>query len=140
MKIKGTYPVLCCRDVAATSAFFVGHFGYQVAFEADWFVHLTRERDDGADQLGFVKFDHETVPPSHRLTAAGLLVSIEVADATELWRRLKDKVTVLLALRDEAFGQRHFIAEAPGGVMVDVIEVIEPSEAFKEQYVPSAVV
>ena len=39
-------------------------------------------------------------------------------------------LTERLPLRDEAFGQRHFIVEAPGGVLVDVIEPIEPSAEF----------
>jgi hypothetical protein len=37
-------------------------------------------------------------------------------------------------LRDEAFGQRHFITRDPAGVMIDVIKVIPPSEEFAAQY------
>jgi hypothetical protein len=42
---------------------------------------------------------------------------------------------VLLPLRDEAWGQRHFIAEAPGGLLLDVIEEIAPTAEYEQQYV-----
>jgi hypothetical protein len=41
---------------------------------------------------------------------------------------------ILLPLGDEAWGQRHFITKDLSGVMIDVITPIEPSEAFKAQY------
>ena len=37
---------------------------------------------------------------------------------------------IRLTLRDEAFGQRHFILADPGGVLVDVIKPIPPSAEF----------
>jgi hypothetical protein len=43
-------------------------------------------------------------------------------------------VKILQPLEDLPAGQRHFICQAPGGVMVDVIEEIPPSPEFAEQY------
>jgi hypothetical protein len=40
----------------------------------------------------------------------------------------------VLPLRDEAFGQRHFIVRDPAGNLVDVIENIPPSEEFASAY------
>jgi hypothetical protein len=39
-----------------------------------------------------------------------------------------------LDLRNEAFGQRHFIVEAPDGVLVDVVTPIEPTSEYAGQY------
>jgi hypothetical protein len=39
-----------------------------------------------------------------------------------------------LPLRTEAFGQRHFIVEAPDGVMVDVITVVPPTGEYADRY------
>jgi hypothetical protein len=39
-----------------------------------------------------------------------------------------------LALRSEAWGQRHFITSDPNGLLIDVIELIPPSEAYAQQY------
>jgi hypothetical protein len=38
-------------------------------------------------------------------------------------------------MQDLPAGQRHFICSAPGGVMVDVIEVVPPSEEYADNYV-----
>ena len=45
---------------------------------------------------------------------------------------------VQLALRDEPFGQRHFIVQDPNGVLIDVIQPIPPSEDFLRQYAAGA--
>ena len=47
---------------------------------------------------------------------------------------------VLRTLRDEDFGQRHFITADPNGVLIDVIKPIEPSAAFLGQYAEGAAV
>ncbi len=41
---------------------------------------------------------------------------------------------MLLALRDEPFGQRHFITRDPNGVLIDVITPIEPSPEYAAQF------
>ena len=41
---------------------------------------------------------------------------------------------ILRTLRDEPFGQRHFITADPNGVLIDVIKPIPPSEEFLSQY------
>ena len=46
---------------------------------------------------------------------------------------------ILRSLRDEAFGQRHFITKDPNGVLIDVIKPIPPSAEFLAQYAPEAV-
>ena len=46
---------------------------------------------------------------------------------------------LLLALKDEAFGQRHFITRDPNGVLIDVIKPIPPSEEFLSQYAAESV-
>ncbi|WP_425846560.1 hypothetical protein [Agrococcus sp. TSP3-2-1] len=37
-------------------------------------------------------------------------------------------------MRDEDFGQRHCIFEAPDGVLLDAIQPIAPSAAFAKAY------
>jgi uncharacterized glyoxalase superfamily protein PhnB len=62
-------------------------------------------------------------------------LSFEVADATADYARLQAAgMQILHPLRDEPWGQRHFIGVDPQGVMVDVIELIPPSPEFLAQY------
>jgi hypothetical protein len=61
-----------------------------------------------------------------------LLLNFEVDDVDAEWERLvvREGLHPELALRDEAFGQRHFIVADPSGVLVDAITEIPPSEEY----------
>lgn len=134
MKVTQFYPVLMTGDVAGTSAFYQAHFGFRALFESDWYVHL-QSRGDEAVNLAILDGDHETIPATGRGRASGLLLNFEVADVDAEYARLQAAgLPVLLTLRDEAFGQRHFITADPNGVMIDVIKPIPPSPDFAAQY------
>ena len=135
MRITGYYPVLMATDVAATARFYEEHFGFRPAFSADWYVHL-KHPDDERVELAILDGSHETIPESRRGgRASGMLVNFEVADVDGVYAAaLAAGLPILLALRDEPFGQRHFITADPNGVMVDVITPIPPSAEFLAAY------
>ena len=138
MKTTSYYPVLMVEDVAATAAFYRRHFEFEPLFEADWYVHL-RSREDERVNLAVLRFDHGTIPASGRATSRGLLLNFEVEDVDAVHARLAAAgLPILLSLRDEDFGQRHFITADPNGVLIDVITPIQPSEAFLAQYAEGA--
>lgn len=136
MKTNSYYPVLMAHDVAATAAFYVRHFAMRPLFEADWYVHLQSSESTRVN-LGIVAADHPTVPePARGRGAAGLLLNFEVDDPDAVYDRLRAAgLPMRLALRDEPFGQRHFITEDPNGVLIDVIKPIPPTAEFAAQYV-----
>lgn len=132
MQITSFYPVLMVDDVAASARFYREALGFDVTFESDWYVSL---RFDGGE-LAILDRTHETIPKGFREPVQGLLLNIEVSDAAAEHARMVGELQLVerLPLRDEAFGQRHFIVEAPGGVLIDVIEPIEPSPEFLAAY------
>lgn len=137
MKITSYYPVLMVEDVAGTSAFYVRHFDFQPAFAADWYVHL-RSAQDAVVNLAILRRDHATIPVASRARAAGVLLNFEVEDVDAAYARaLAEALPIRLALRDEPFGQRHFITADPNGVLIDVIRPIPPSAAFAENFAPA---
>jgi catechol 2,3-dioxygenase-like lactoylglutathione lyase family enzyme len=135
MELSSVYPVVCTTDLAASKDFYVRLFGYGVTFEADWYVSLRR----GPYELALLDHEHPTLPAAYRRPVAGLLLNFEVADVDAEWERLvvHEGLTPELELRDEDFGQRHFIVADPNGVLVDVITPIAPSEEYSAQYAPS---
>jgi catechol 2,3-dioxygenase-like lactoylglutathione lyase family enzyme len=138
MKINAYYPVLLVEDVATTAEFYRIHFGFRPLFESDWYVHLQQNDHPGVN-LAFVARDHETVPENSRRPAAGMLINFEVEDPDSIYDRLVAAgVPVLRTLRDEDFGQRHFVVADPNGVMIDIIKPIQPSAEFASQYAPEA--
>ncbi len=138
MKTTSYYPVLMTGDVAGTTAFYVEHFRFAPLFESDWYVHL-QSAEDKRVNLGVVQGDHETIPEAGRGRAAGLLINFEVRDPDAVYERVVAAgLPILRTLRDEPFGQRHFITRDPNGVLIDVIKPIPPSEEFLAQYAQGA--
>lgn len=137
MPLQSFYPVLLADDVEAGARFYTEHMGFEKTFESGWYVSL-KHRENPAYELALLSPAHETIPEGFRgRCASGLLLNFEVSDAAAEYERLKEVgLQIVLPLRDEAFGQRHFIGVGPGGVMLDVIEEISPSPEFAEQYIP----
>jgi len=134
MKFTGSYPVLLVADVAATAAFYEAHFGYGREFDAGWYVHM-RAPSLASSELAILRFDHETIPEAGRRPTTGLILNIELEDAAAACATLSAAgVTMLQPLRDEPFGQRHFIIADPNGNLIDVITPIPPdAEWLKAQ-------
>lgn len=135
MKTTSYYPVLMTGDVAGTKAFYIKHFRFKPLFASDWYVHL-QSAEDRRVNLGIVQGDHETIPEEGRGRTSGLLINFEVKDPDAVYERiLAAGLPILRSLRDEPFGQRHFITKDPHGVLIDVIKPIPPSAEFLAQFV-----
>ena len=131
--LTGFSPVLCTDRVARSRDFYVRLLGFAVVFDAGWYVSLRR---DPAHELALVDHTHPTVPAAYRAPVRGLLLNLEVDDVDAEWERLvvREGLTPELALRDEPFGQRHFIVADPNGVLVDVITEIPPAPGYAASF------
>lgn len=138
--LSSLYPVLCTERLAASRAFYVERLGFVPTFEADWYVSLRHDGPRGFE-LALVDAAHPTIPAAYRgRPVQGLLLNFEVDDVDAEWERLvvRGGLEPQLALRDEAFGQRHFIVADPNGVLLDVITEIPPSPEFAAQFADGA--
>lgn len=134
MKCASFYPVIMTDTVALSAAFYVRHFGFKPMFESDWYVHLQSSADP-AFNLAILDGAHRTIPAQGRAKVMGLLLNFEVDDVDAEYERLKAAgLPILLDLRDEEFGQRHFITADPNGVLIDMIKPIAASPEFEAQY------
>lgn len=138
MKITQYYPVLQVSDVAATAAYYTNHFDFDVQFDSDWYIHL-QSKHDPAVNLAILDGYHETIPPEGRSETKGMILNIEVADVDALHARCAAAdLPMVKSLRDEPFGQRHFITRDPNGILIDVIKPIPPAPEFLAQFSESA--
>ncbi len=138
MKCNQFYPVIMTDDVAATADFYRAHFRFRAAFESDWYIHL-QSTEDPSVNIAVLDGRHETIPAEGRGRVAGLLINFEVDDVDAEYARAEAAgLPVLLALRDEPFGQRHFITRDPAGTLIDIIKPIPPSAEFAAQYAGDA--
>ncbi len=124
MQLNSLYPVLLVGDVEPSAVFYETHFGFQRVFSSSWYVHL--RASNAPIELAIMVYDHETIPSIGRQKTSGLLLSFEVPDAAADYARLAASLPMLQPLRDEPFGQRHFICADPNGILLDVITPIEP--------------
>lgn len=138
MKIGRYYPVLCVADVERSREFYRAHFGFYPVFDSDWYVHLTVPRQRHVN-LALIQYDHETMPADYRRLSQGILINFELEEVDAEYQRLKAAgLKMVVDLRDEPFGQRHFIVADPDGNLVDVIKPIPPSPEFLKQNVQAS--
>lgn len=131
--ITSLYPVLMCENLEATADFFIEYFQFRETFRSDWYISLIDE--NGSSELAFILSNHDTIPAMYQKQARGMIINIEVDNVDLLYQQmLEKKISMVLPVRSEAFGQRHFIVEAPGAILVDIIQVIPPSEDFAANY------
>jgi catechol 2,3-dioxygenase-like lactoylglutathione lyase family enzyme len=132
MAVLQWYPCLCVDDMERAIAFYRGLLEVPVAADVGWYVEL------GAPRVivSFVVRNHPTVPRSYGAERGGVLVSVVVDDVDAVWSRAEQlSLPIALSCRDEDFGQRHFMAVDPDGFVVDVIQRIAPSVAFRRDLV-----
>jgi len=135
MKWNSFYPVVMSQKLEESKEFYLSNFGFSLTFEAEWYVSLINE--DTGNELAILDCSHETIPEAYRKTVQGLILNIEVENVDDIYQKLiiEKNSPLHLDIRDEKFGQRHFITSDPNGVLIDIITVIPPDETFKEQYV-----
>ncbi len=113
-----------CRD------FYVGHFGFQVAADLQWYIQL--RSPDGTYNLGFVlpnRPELDTVFQQPFTSGKGVYLGIEVQDVrATLASFQRAGVPIASSLRDEAWGERHFVIRDPAGCLVNVWQRISDSE------------
>jgi catechol 2,3-dioxygenase-like lactoylglutathione lyase family enzyme len=132
--LTGLFPTICSDEVPATRDFYVEVFGFAVVFDSGWYVQIAAPSNQ-AVQIGIVSRSHESVPAAFRHRPAGVLISLEMDDVDAVHALVTTLgLQMPLPLRDEEFGQRHFMTVDPSGTLVDVITAIEPSAEYAAIY------
>ena len=63
-----------------------------------------------------------------KTVAPALATSHSSEPPKALWEKVKTDLEVVLPLTDEAWGQRHFIGRLPGGVLVDIVQLLSQDQ------------
>ena len=130
------FPVSCTDAITTCRDFYSELLGLDVIFEADWYVQL-QHPDRPEIQIAFVRPDHNSVPEGYRAPAQGVIVTIEHENVDAVHEQATAlRLPIALPLRDEAWGQRHFMTRDPAGQLVDVFSLIPPQGEYA-QTVPS---
>jgi catechol 2,3-dioxygenase-like lactoylglutathione lyase family enzyme len=134
MPVVRVYPCLCVDDMARSIEFYRALVDLDVAVDVGWYAELSG--GDGTAIVALVQRGHPSVPPGFDAARGGVLVSVIVDDVTAIYARAATmRAAIAHELRDEDFGQRHFMVVDPDGFLVDVIEPIRASAEFRRQLV-----
>jgi len=113
--------------LAESKAFYTGVLGFGVTFENDFYVLLHLPNLEPA--ISFLLPDHPSQQPLfHKpYTGQGMFLTIEVADVDQLYHDIKKKhIPVMIDLRDEPWGDRHFAILDPNGIGIDIVQYSAP--------------
>jgi catechol 2,3-dioxygenase-like lactoylglutathione lyase family enzyme len=139
VQYKSSFPVIVTPHLRQARDFYVEHFGFHPVFEADWYVQLHAPGEGGGKpiELAFMKPDQRDQPSElhHAFNGVGVVFTFEVADPDSLYQRVRDAgCTTIVELKDEPWGQRHFLVRDPIGNLVDVVKQIPPSRDYEKAY------
>lgn len=127
-----SFPVFIVADLTAARDFYRDHFDFETVFENAWYLHLASA---SGVQVGFMLPDQPTQPAMFHTAYAGrgVILSLEVGDADAAYAAARKKgLKIVLALRSEDWGQRHFCIEDPNGLHLDIVQTIEATEEYRD--------
>jgi catechol 2,3-dioxygenase-like lactoylglutathione lyase family enzyme len=133
MNIQDSYPLIVTDRMAEARDFYVEVLGMEVAFETDWVTFMTRATEAGRAGLCLMAPGLEHQMPEHREPYRGssLILTFQVADADGALAEFRERgVEPEVGLRNEPWGQRHFMLRDPAGIWVDIVQQVEPDPDF----------
>ncbi len=121
------FPVMVTTNLDAIKAFYESVFGFSAAFfDPGFYLHLVSP--NSGIQLGFLMPEHATQPEFLRplMSTEGYVMSLEVKDAAQAYAEAqKMNLTIAMALKEEVWGQIHFMLQDPGGFRIDVVQHLQ---------------
>jgi uncharacterized glyoxalase superfamily protein PhnB len=132
---KSSFPVFIVKDLEVAKSFYTENLDFNIVFSGDWYIHLV---SSSGVQVGFMLPDQPTQPTlfQKQHTGEGVIFSLEVEDADAAFADAKSKsLNIVLELRSEDWGQRHFCIQDPNGVNLDIVQSFEPTEEYQSDYV-----
>ena len=126
MKVIRIVPNMSSDAFVASRDFYVAMFDLVVSVEHDdWYMHLMPE-SNAMLNIGFVKPDHELFAGRTASSGTyGVVLTIHVDDVDEAYKRAKKLGAEIAAeIRNEDYGQRHFLMVDPNGLVLNVMSTI----------------
>ncbi len=112
-----------------TKKFYTSFLGFGVTFENDFYLLL--HTPDHQAEISFLLPDHPSQQPLfHKpFNGQGVYLTIEVDNVDKVYEELKGKgVEIIIDLRDEPWGDRHFAIQDPNGIGIDIVTYSAPEQ------------
>lgn len=122
--INKLHPLIITENIKETIDFYKKYFDFEEVFASDWYVQIAHK---GGAEIAVMLPNLPNQPDFLHTPFAGkgMIFTFETEDAEKVYKGLKSKGALFtLELKDEEWGQRHFILEDPSGVYVDVVQYL----------------
>jgi len=122
MKLQKLFPITITDKLTECRDFYTTFFNFKIVFEADWYIHL---RHESGTELAVMlpRLDNQPSIIHAPYNGEGVIYSFEAEDAQTEYERLTGLgVTMSYDLKDEEWGQRHFMVKDPAGVVIDIVQ------------------
>ncbi len=130
MPVSRVLAAILSDRIAETRDFYVRLLDFRVSFESDFFIELESPSNPSA-QLGIWRRDHELVPRNFQDAPRGVVLSFGVDDVDAVHLEAETRgLEIVQPLRNESYGQRHFMIVDPNGLLLDVTSPIPMSQEF----------
>ena len=118
------FPVFTVNDLGTATDFYHRHFDFTPVFDNGWYVQLVSTT---GIQLAFLLSEHHSQPAifKPRYNGEGVIFSLDVADVDQAWEYARNNdLDIVLELKSENWGQRHFSIQDPNGILVDIYQPV----------------
>lgn len=108
--------------LAETKHFYTTTLGFGVTFENEFYLLLHTPNKEA--EISFLLPNHPSQQPLFQkpFTAQGMYFTIEVDDVDKIYQDLKKKgVEIVIEIRNESWGDRHFAIQDPNGIGIDFV-------------------
>jgi catechol 2,3-dioxygenase-like lactoylglutathione lyase family enzyme len=115
------------EKLAETRAFYTTVLGFGVSFENEFYLLL--HTPDRRFELSFLLPRHPSQQPLFHppFEGRGVYLTIEVDDVDAMYRQMKlTGQEILVDIRDEPWGDRHFALCDPNGIGIDIVRYSAP--------------
>ncbi len=136
MQVTQVGAAYAVTDPSTAGAWFDEQLGFRVLLDLGWYVS-TQHPDHPGLSVDFVRNDHDTwVEPAAGVR--GAMLALVVPDVDQQHRRLvAGGAAVLKPLVTEPWGQRRVQVAGPEGLVVELVQPVEPDPEWLASQNPS---
>lgn len=110
------------EKLVETRKFYMDILDFGVTFENEFYLLMHTPNHQA--EISFLLPEHPSQRPLFQPAFAGkgVYLTIEVEDVDAVYKELKQKdVDIIIDIRDEPWGDRHFAIQDPNGVGIDIV-------------------
>jgi len=118
-------------QIELTAGFYCEVFGFKVILRnEDWYIQLASPLNQNL-QFGVIRRTYAFLPTHLQALPQGVIFTIQVDDVEAIYKTIVERGhPIVQDIRDEDFGQRHFLMRDPNGLIVNVSMPIPMSGRF----------